>query len=333
MDIGGSEPLVKALQEAGLADYAALVPAGAAALRQHPHGDDACWQAVLAALPVIEQTGGHRAALNRAAVGVLSAAAPAAAVRLRLRQALLRLRPWRKGPFTLFGVHIDSEWRSNLKWNRLHGKISPLRGRRVLDVGCGNGYYLFRMAGAGASVALGIDPGRLCWYQFAAVQRYLRQPNCFMLPLGSAALPAVRPLSAQGFDTVFSLGVLYHRRDPMQHLTELLGCLRAGGELVLETLILPGDGERELIPDRRYARMRNVWSLPTLARLLHTLESAGLRQLEVIDVSRTTSREQRATEWMPFQSLNDFLDPDDASLTIEGYPAPTRALVKAVNPA
>nr|WP_169730591.1 DUF1698 domain-containing protein [Carnimonas nigrificans] len=39
--------------------------------------------------------------------------------------------------------------------------------------------------------------------------------------------------------------------------------------------------------------------------------------------------EQRSTEWMTFQSLKDFLDPEDQHKTIEGYPAPRRALLVA----
>ncbi|MEW8068099.1 MAG: DUF1698 domain-containing protein, partial [Candidatus Thiodiazotropha endolucinida] len=43
----------------------------------------------------------------------------------------------------------------------------------------------------------------------------------------------------------------------------------------------------------------------------------------------TTIEEQRATEWMRFESLADYLDPADRSLTIEGYPAPRRAVFVA----
>jgi len=45
----------------------------------------------------------------------------------------------------------------------------------------------------------------------------------------------------------------------------------------------------------------------------------------VVDVSPTTPDEQRTTDWMTFHSLKDFLDPDDPTRTIEGYPGPIRA--------
>ncbi|MBR9800034.1 MAG: DUF1698 domain-containing protein, partial [Gammaproteobacteria bacterium] len=39
--------------------------------------------------------------------------------------------------------------------------------------------------------------------------------------------------------------------------------------------------------------------------------------------------EQRATDWMTYHSLSDFLDPADPSLTREGHPAPRRAVLIA----
>ena len=55
------------------------------------------------------------------------------------------------------------------------------------------------------------------------------------------------------------MGVLYHRRSPIDHLLELKGCLQTGGELVLETLVIDGGLGEVLVPENRYAKMRNVW--------------------------------------------------------------------------
>jgi tRNA (mo5U34)-methyltransferase len=52
----------------------------------------------------------------------------------------------------------------------------------------------------------------------------------------------------------------------------------------------------------------------------------------VVDVNVTSTQEQRSTEWMSFHSLENFLDPDDHSKTIEGYPAPRRAIITANAP-
>ena len=39
--------------------------------------------------------------------------------------------------------------------------------------------------------------------------------------------------------------------------------------------------------------------------------------------------EQRSTEWMRFDSLASALDPNDSGRTVEGWPAPERALLLA----
>ena len=137
------------------------------------------------------------------------------------------------------------------------------------------------------------------------------------------------PANLEGFDTVFSMGVFYHRRSPIEHLLALKDCLVKGGELVLETLVIEGDVNQVLVPEDRYAQMRNVWFLPSIAALERWLRRAGFSDVRCVDVSITTVEEQRATEWMKFQSLSDYLDPNDASKTIEGLPAPMRAVIVA----
>ena len=244
---------------------------------------------------------------------------------IALREALLDLRPWRKGPFRFGDVVVDAEWQSNMKWDSLRDRIQPLDGRNVLDVGCGNGWYAFQMMAASARCVIGVDPTVLFNIQFAAARRLLAIDHVHVLPLRLEELPP----DAKAFDTTFSMGVLYHRRDPDAHLRELLGTLRSGGELVLETLVLPGDGDDVVIPDGRYARMRNVWHLPTVNRLSGWLKAAGFIDVCVVDVTTTTVEEQRETEWMTFQSLDSALDPGDPTKTVEGLPAPTRALLVA----
>ncbi len=245
-----------------------------------------------------------------------------------LKSALLRLQPWRKGPFELHGVSVDTEWRSDWKWARVAPHLSPLKGRRVLDVGCGNGYYGWRMLGVQAKWVLGIDPNWLFMLQYLAVQRYLGRDRALHLLPFTLEDFVRRPV----FDTVFSMGVLYHRRDPAAHLQELTECLRPGGELVLETLVVEPAIGKVLIPDGRYARMRNVWTLPTSATLCDWLSEAGFEQCRVVDESMTSQKEQRATEWMQFESLDKCLDPTDPSRTVEGYPAPRRSVVIAQKP-
>ncbi len=246
----------------------------------------------------------------------------------RLRAALLELSPWRKGPFRIAGVDIDSEWRSDLKWARVADAVSALDDRRVLDVGCGNGYYALEMRNAGAGLVVGIDPTLLYVMQFAAVNSFVRDAAAFVLPLRLEELPR----DGHAFDTVFSMGVLYHQRAPIEHLRTLRSMLRPGGELVLETLFVPGEESCACTPPDRYARMRNVWLLPTIAELTTWLARTGYRDIDVIDTSVTSVDEQRTTEWMTFESLAEALDPADPSRTVEGWPAPRRVVVTAASP-
>ncbi|MEM7543606.1 MAG: tRNA 5-methoxyuridine(34)/uridine 5-oxyacetic acid(34) synthase CmoB [Pseudomonadota bacterium] len=241
-----------------------------------------------------------------------------------LISALEALRPWRKGPFDVFGTELDAEWRSDHKWARV-ARHFDCRGRKILDVGCGNGYSALRMIGAGAAVVVGIDPSVLFVLQSVALRRFFECPQLGLFVAGDDAIE--KNLSA--FDAVFSMGVLYHRRDPRRHLSQLGGALAPGGDLVLETLIVPdayGDG---LEPSGRYAQMRNVYFLPTDSCVRRWLADTGFSNIRCVDVNQTTVDEQRATVWMQSQSLVDFLDPDDPNKTIEGYPAPRRAIFLA----
>ncbi|MBT3625708.1 MAG: tRNA 5-methoxyuridine(34)/uridine 5-oxyacetic acid(34) synthase CmoB [Gammaproteobacteria bacterium] len=242
-------------------------------------------------------------------------------------EVLTMFLPWRKGPFQVGKTLVDTEWRSDWKWQRINRHIEPLKGKQVLDIGCGNGYHLFRMLGAGAELALGIDPTILFNYQFSLLQRLSQPNNAYLLPLRSEHLPQFN-----GFDTVFSLGVLYHRRSPIDHLKELLSFAKPGGELVLETLIVEGDQNTLLIPRDRYAKMANVWFIPSTLMLELMLRRAGFIDVKTVDVNVTSLEEQRATRWMQFQSLEDYLDPTDKAKTVEGYPAPARAILTARKP-
>lgn len=244
--------------------------------------------------------------------------------------ALKSFHPWRKGPMHLGGVNIDTEWRSDWKWDRLKDYISPLEGKVVLDIGCGNGYYLYRMLGAGAKLAVGIDPFLLFVMQFWAIQHFAPEDSAaWVLPLGWEDLPEKLPL----FDTLFSMGVLYHRRNPGQFLQQLQNYVRPGGELVLETLVIEGEKGEVLVPEGRYAKMRNVWYIPSVPTLIAALADAGWKNIRCIDVTPTSKDEQRSTDWMTFESLPNYLDPNDQTKTIEGYPAPVRAIILADKPA
>lgn len=288
------------------------------------HGDLSSWEAMLELLPVVDA---EKVNLNSNAVAVGADDQLDDETKNKVKDLLKVVMPWRKGPFNFFGIHIDTEWHSDWKWERLEKELSPLAGRKILDVGCGNGYHLWRMAAHNPELIIGVDPGLKYVYQFEVMRRYIKNDNTYLLPFGIEDVPQLK-----AFDTVFSMGVFYHRKSPIDHLIELRDCLRSGGELVLETLIIDGEDGEVLLPKDRYAQMRNVWFLPTVPTLVSWMKRCGYKNIRVVDVSVTTIDEQRSTEWMNFHSLEQFLDPDDHTKTVEGYPAPKRVVVMADAP-
>jgi tRNA (mo5U34)-methyltransferase len=317
------QPLVERWKNTAMAPWAeSLLEDIAGDFHERRYGDLPKWLEALNQLPSIVPSDID---LNANAIRIGHSSDTDAGTCTQLEQGLRQLHPWRKGPFELFGIEIDTEWHSDWKWDRLSAAIEPLTDRRVLDVGCGSGYHCWRMLGAGAAEVIGIDPTPLFIIQFWALQKYIENPDIWVLPLGIEQVPA----DLQVFDSVFSMGVLYHRRSPIGHLMELQACLSAGGQLVLETLVIDGGPTDCLVPTDRYARMANVWFIPSCDMLLLWLEKLGFKDPRLVDVTTTTTGEQRSTDWMRFHSLADFLDPDDPGKTLEGYPAPRRAIFTA----
>ncbi|WP_193164465.1 tRNA 5-methoxyuridine(34)/uridine 5-oxyacetic acid(34) synthase CmoB [Microbulbifer hainanensis] len=305
-----------------LAELPAQVAEG---ISPHRWGDLPDWRAALEALPDLPPS--HVELVDRVAAGTAGDATPDQLA--ELENQLRKLHPWRKGPWELFDLFIDTEWRSDWKWERVLPHLEPLHNRLVLDVGCGNGYHCWRQFGAGARRVIGIDPSAKFVAQFYAMKKYLGMDKPVdVLPLGIEALPA----NLQAFDTTFSMGVLYHRRSPMDHLRELRETLRPGGQLILETLVIDGDLGDCLVPEGRYAKMRNVWFLPSCATLESWLRKCGFVDPCTVDLDITGFGEQRRTDWMRFESLADFLDPESPDKTAEGHPAPKRAVLVAKAP-
>lgn len=288
--------------------------------RRIRHGDLPKWQVALDALPASRERGFDVRDGRVCVYGTTNYSD-------ELREQLMQLCPWRKGPFEIDGIEIDTEWRSDLKWDRVLPALSSLQGRHVIDVGCGSGYHLWRMREAGAASVLGVEPMLLYKHQFDAVQHYAKDPAVHCVPLTLEQLPETLPAC----DTIFSMGVLYHAADPQVHLAALHARVRLGGECALETLVLDnGDSlDTELSLTGRYARMRNIKVLPSASRIARWLHEAGFGAVHTVSIARTTRHEQRRTTWMPFDSLNEALDPNDDSLTLEGLPAPCRAVLVA----
>jgi len=315
-------PLYNALEAGNLCRWVSrLQKQIPAVLSPETHGDWALWMERLNQLPTIPNV---LCRFDTDAVSLSSNEAVQPEMLDSLKQILMQLQPWRKGPFDLFGLFIDAEWRSDLKWNRLKGQID-LQDKCVLDVGSGNGYYGWRMLGAGAKLVIGIEPFLKNVAQYLSIVHFTGPQPFYTLPIGVQDMPE----NLNCFDSVFSMGVLYHRRSPFDHLLRLKSFLKPGGELILETLIIEGPADTILVPDDRYAKMRNVWFIPSVPTLQQWLKRSGFHDIQLLDVSATTSAEQRRTAWMTWESLDDYLNPADPSKTIEGYPAPRRAMLMA----
>jgi tRNA (mo5U34)-methyltransferase len=298
--------------------WRALSPAIETQLSPAAHGDFSKWQHALDALPELIATSTSFGDTVTAA-GIASSESGHA-----LREALMDLHPWRKGPFDLFGVNIDCEWRSDWKWQRVLPQLGSLEGHRVLDVGGGNGYFGWRMLQAGAALVAGVDPTLVFHMQHRAINHYLNDNRNWVIPLKFEDLPNAE------FDSVFSMGVVYHRHDPTSHIKRLFEFTVPGGQVVVESLVVKDIAS--LKPPARYARMRNISLIPSTDRLCRWLNDAGFVNVTLVDVSTTTLSEQRSTSWMRFESLEEALDPDNHERTIEGLPAPVRAVVVGRRP-
>ena len=234
------------------------------------------------------------------------------------------MMPWRKGPFEIFGLFIDTEWQSNIKYNLIRPYFN-LKDKRVADVGCNNGYYMFRMLEDEPKKIVGFDPSALYKTQFDFINHFAKTDIEYEL-LGVEHLPFYE----EKFDFIFCLGVLYHRSDPVNMLKELYKGLGDKGEVLLDTFYIDGEDEIALTPKSTYSKIPNIYFVPTIPALKNWCERAGFSDFEVLTTSVTTKNEQRKTEWIEGQSLEDFLDSDDNSKTVEGYPAPKRVYVKLI---
>lgn len=242
---------------------------------------------------------------------------------VQIEKVARMMMPWRKGPFDLFGVKIDSEWRSFKKYNLLRPYLD-LENKRVADVGCNNGYYMFRMLEFNPKMVLGVDPSPLFRSQFDLVNRFVGSDTLRYEMLGIEHMRGF----ADMFDTVFCLGVLYHRSDPIVALKSLKQSLKRGGELILDTFMIEGDEPICLVPESTYSKISNVHFIPTIPALEHWCRKAGFEGFDLLEIVKTEPDEQRKTEWMQGESLQDFLHPENPALTVEGYPAPKRLYIK-----
>lgn len=233
--------------------------------------------------------------------------------------------PWRKGPFQVFDILIDAEWRSEKKWNRILPELPNLNNKIVGDIGCNNGYYMFRMLPYQPRLVLGFEPYVQHYYTFRTLNNFAGKKNLGIEMLGIEHLQ----LFPDCFDVLFCLGILYHRQSPIDALHDIFTSLKAGGTVIIESQAIAGEQSMALFPEKTYAKVPGTWFIPTPSCLHNWLNRCGFTGIKQFCMHPMSNREQRKTDWMIFESYDDFIDADDASKTVEGYPSPWRVFFKA----
>jgi len=235
---------------------------------------------------------------------------------------LLNLIPWRKGPFTIQDIFIDAEWQSNMKWDRVLDLGLNLTNKSILDVGSGNGYYGFRMLGGCAKAVICLEPNLSHLTQFLALNSFIESKKIRMIPLRIEELS----FADKSLDFVFSMGVLYHQRNPKKHLNLLISHLKEEGQIIIETLVAPDEYGQALVPKGNYANMPNVRFIHTRKGLKDLISKAGLKILHMSSSVKTTPKEQRSSRWMPFRSFDGGFN-QLSDKTVEGLPRPERIIL------
>lgn len=240
-----------------------------------------------------------------------------------IKKNLQGFMPWRKGPFSVFGIDIDAEWRSEKKWQRLLPKLPQLQGKIIADIGCNNGYYMFRMASHQPQLVVGFEPSMQHYYCFKALNGMAGFKNLHIDLLGVEHIQ----LFPETFDIIFLLGIIYHRSSPIEVLKDIYTALKPGGTLILESQAIPGNAPIALFPEKTYAKVPGTYFVPTGTCVKHWMQRAGLQSVDLFCTHPMSEEEQRKTKWMVFESYTDFINKEDSSLTVEGYPAPCRVFL------
>jgi tRNA (mo5U34)-methyltransferase len=148
-----------------------------------------------------------------------------------LRERVQQVGSWRHR-IDLGGLVTPGSEDTTAEWQRL--RVPSPEGKRVLDIGCSDGYYSFRCESLGASEVVAIDDE----------SSFLAPTNGFRLAadrLGSKTTYMVRDVETMSaeqdgqFDIVLFINVLYHLPNPVLALRRIADVTRPGGTLVLKT--------------------------------------------------------------------------------------------------
>ena len=244
--------------------------------------------------------------------------------RAALKEQLMELIPWRKGPFEIAGIELDAEWRSERKWDKVLPHLPDWKGQRICDIGSNSGYYMYRLLEGNPEFVLGMDPTLKFYLQFKALQK-LTADNCLHYEAFGMENLVHYP---KFFDTMLCMGILYHHPDPVGMLRVMNQAMKPGGTLIVESQAIPGKDHVALFPDETYAMVKGTYFVPTGNCLINWMKKAKFTDIQLFASHPMTHEDQRQTEWMPFRSYKDFVNAEN-TLTAEGYPAPYRVYISA----
>ena len=137
-------------------------------------------------------------------------------------------------------------WDPNSEFKPLH-QINPLRldwierqlgaggvrGKQVLDVGCGGGILAEAMARRGAAAVLGID---LATKPLKVAQLHALEAGIENLEYREVAVEALAASQPAGFDTVTCMEMLEHVPDPASVVRACSALVKPGGQVFFSTL-------------------------------------------------------------------------------------------------
>lgn len=185
------------------------------------------------------------------------------------------LKPWRKGPFKIDDLFIDTEWQSFIKFNILKPFMNEISQKCVADIGCNNGYYMFKMLEFNPAKLIGFDPSIKYRLQFELINALAKTPIKYDL-LGVEDLPNY----GLKFDVIFCLGVIYHRSDPIKMLKDLKAGLNKNGVVFLDTMYIEDEREIALVPNKTYSKIPNIYFVPSINALKTGAKEQDLKNLK-----------------------------------------------------
>lgn len=247
---------------------------------------------------------------------------------IKKNQLIEELIPWRKGYYDLFSTRINSEWDSLIKWNYISQIIEQIIGgikdKVVCDLGCNNGYFMFKLLSSSPALIVGLDPVFRYYLQYFLLTTFLRPSlsSLAFLLMGYKSLDYFE----SSFDLVLCLGILYHHPQPIEILKLIKQSLKPQGKIIIDSQGIDREDSFSLIPEKTYTGKKGFWFLPSPQALINWVKRAGFTKVEIIKKTTIQKEEQQKTIHSPFDSLREGMK---GKKTIEGYPSPIRIYLVA----